>query len=319
MAAMNANLDSDHLRTFVAIADSGSFTRAAKAVHRTQSAVSMQIKRLEEMIGSALFVRAGRSISLTADGESLLGYARRILRLQDQALARLAEPSMAGRVRIGAPDDYVTQFMPGILARFAGSHPNVQVGLHCEPSSVLNDQLDRGELDLAIVTTSPRYADSVSLRNEPIVWATSATHEVHHESPLRLALFQPPCILREWAVSALDDLRRPYRVAYVSPSQAGLFAAVQAGLAVTVLGRSWLPPGLRELGAADKFPQLPRLGMTLERIQHQRPPAVDALADHIVESFAGADHRPHSAAPSWQVIYNDQPIETTVQSIFRPD
>ena len=312
MAAMSANLDSDHLRTLVAIADSGSFTAAAKTVHRTQSAVSMQIKRLEETIGAALFVRAGRSISLTADGESLLGYARRILRLQDQALARLAEPSMAGRVRIGAPDDYVTQFMPGILARFAGSHPNVQVGLHCEPSAVLNDQIDKGDLDLAIVTTSPRYADSVPLHNEPVIWATSATHEVHHESPLRLALFQPPCILRDWALSALDDLRRPYRVAYVSPRQAGLFAAVLAGLAVTPMGRSWMPPGLRELGAADGFPQLPRLGMTLERIQRQRPPAVGALADHIVESFAGTGDHPHSAAPPWQVVYNDGPVETTL-------
>ncbi len=306
---MGANLDSDLLRTFVAIADSGSFTAAAKAVSRTQSAVSMQIKRLEETIGSALFVRAGRSISLTADGESLLGYARRILRLQDQALARLAEPSMAGRVRIGAPDDYVTQFMPGILARFAGSHPNVQVGLHCEPSAVLNDQLDRGELDLAIVTTSPRYADSVAVRNEPVIWATSATHEVHQEIPLRLALFQPPCILREWALSALDDLQWPYRIAYVSPSQAGLFAAVQAGLAVTPLGSSWMPQGLRELGAADGFPQLPNLGITLERGQRHRAPAVDALADHIVESFAGADQRP-LAAPAWQVVYND-PIADT--------
>ena len=302
---MAAKLDSDLLRTFVAIADSGSFTAAAKSVHRTQSAVSMQIKRLEETIGSALFVRAGRSISLTADGESLLGYARRILRLQDQALARLAEPSMSGRVRIGAPDDYVTQFMPSILARFAGSHPNVQVGLHCEPSAVLNEQLDADELDLAIVTTSPRYADSVAVRNEPVIWATSAAHEVHQETPLRLALFQPPCILREWALSALDDLQWPYRIAYVSPSQAGLFAAVQAGLAVTPMGSSWMPPGLRELGAADGFPQLPNLGITLERGQRHRAPAVDALADHIVESFAGADQR-SSAAPAWQVVYNDQ-------------
>ena len=302
---MAANLDSDLLRTFVAIADSGSFTGAAKSVSRTQSAVSMQIKRLEETVGSALFVRAGRSNSLTADGESLLGYARRILRLQDQALARLANPLMAGRVRIGAPDDYVTQFMPGILARFAGSHPNVQVGLHCQPSAILNDQLDAGELDLAIVTTSPRYADSVAVRNEPVIWAASAAHEVHHESPLRLALFQPPCILREWALCALDDLQKPYRVAYVSPSQAGLFAAVQAGLAVTVLGRSWMPPGLRELGPVDEFPQLPNLGLTLERGQRERAPAVDVLADHIIESFAGAEQGVH-AAPAWQVVYNDQ-------------
>lgn len=306
---MRGNLDSDLLRTFVAIADSGSFTGAAKAVSRTQSAVSMQIKRLEQTIGSPLFVRAGRSISLTTDGESLLGYARRILRLQDQALARLAEPSMAGRVRIGAPDDYVTQFMPGILARFAGSHPNVQVGLHCEPSAVLNNQLDSDELDLALVTTSPRYADSVAVRNEPVIWATSAKHEVHQEDPLRLALFQPPCILREWALSALDDIGRPYRVAYVSPSQAGLFAAVQAGLAVTPLGRSWMPPGFRELGAADGFPQLPNLGITLERSQHRRAPAVDALADHIIESLGSTDQGPH-AVPAWQVVYNDQVADT---------
>ena len=282
---VSLNLETDLLRTLSAIADTGSFTAAARAVNRTQSAVSMQVKKLEESVGHPLFTREGRTVTLTAEGEALLGYARRILKLHDQALARFRQPELSGVVRIGAPDDYVTVFLPRVLARFARAFPGVQVELRCEPSVSLRHHIEAGDLDLALVTCGALSAESAPVRNEPVVWATSTAYAVHMENPLPLAVFQSPCQVREATLRALDSVGRPYRLAYVSPSQAGLLAAVHAGLAVTTLGRSWLPPGLRLLTAREGFPDLPKLGITLERAPRHRSAAAEALADAILDAF----------------------------------
>lgn len=283
--AMSLNLETDLLRTLSAIADTGSFTAAARAVNRTQSAISMQVKKLEESVGQPLFTREGRTVRLTTEGEALLGYARRILKLHDQALARFRQPELSGVVRIGAPDDYVTVFLPRVLARFARAFPGVQVELRCEPSISLRHYVEAGDLDLALLTCGALSAESQAVRNEPLVWATSTAHAVHMEDPLPLAVFQNPCQVREATLRALDSIGRPYRLAYVSPSQAGLLAAVNAGLAVTTLGRSWLPPGLRLLTAREGFPDLPKLGITLERAPRHRSAAAEALADAILDAF----------------------------------
>ncbi|MFQ5936312.1 MAG: LysR family transcriptional regulator, partial [Acidiferrobacterales bacterium] len=202
---MAVNLDTDLLRTFVAIADAGSFTRAGQRVHRTQSAVSMQVKRLEDSVGKPVFQREGRSVSLTAEGEALLGYARRILKLHEEAVATLTQPDVVGTVRVGTPDDYVMRFLPGILSRFAQAYPRVQVAVHCEPSYALLSRLEQRELDLALVTCDPAKESGDIVRREPTVWATSERHFVHEEEPLPLALFQKGCFLRDWIIQALDD------------------------------------------------------------------------------------------------------------------
>lgn len=289
---MNRNLDIDLLRTLVAIADAGSFTAAAERVGRTQSAVSMQMRRLEEQLERPLFDRDGRSVTFTATGQDLLVYARRILRLQDAALSSLRQPEMEGVVRIGIPDDYVGVFMPPILARFAQSHPRVQVDLRCDTSDRLRDTIMAGEIDLAVVTCGALTDESQPLRKESVVWAAPRDHRVEDEPVLPLALFAAPCHVRETTIAALDAMDRPHRIAYVSPSLMGLFAAVNAGLALTTIGRSALLPSMRILGPTEGFPTLPDIVLTLERTPRERSAAVEALAEHIVESFRDDMHNP---------------------------
>src|SRR5690606_27462143 len=152
MAKMNAPLDLDQLQTFVAIADTGSFTRAAEEVHRTQSAVSMQMRRLEERIGKPLFEKDGRTNRLTEDGERLLAYARRLLYLHRESLAAYKDRRLEGTIRIGTPDDYADRFLPEIMARFARSNPRMEMTVVCEPTQGLVEHIKRGNLDLALVT-----------------------------------------------------------------------------------------------------------------------------------------------------------------------
>lgn len=279
------NLDTDLLRTFVTIADAGGFTQAAKQVHRTQSAVSMQMRRLETSVGHTLFQRDGRGVSLTPEGETLLGYARRLLKVHDEALANLRRPDMVGLVRVGTPDDYVGRFLSSILARFAQTYPRVQVEVLCEPSTNLSGLLFQEQLDLALITCTPGNESGEVVRREPMVWAASERYLIHEDDPLPLALFQKDCPIRHWAIAGLDAVGRAHRVAYTSPSFAGLIAAVTAGLAVTVLGRSILPPEVRELTAEEGFPPLPTASITLQRSPGPVSAVAECLARHIAEGF----------------------------------
>ena len=277
------SIDSELLRTFVAIADHGGFTRAAEAVNRTQSAVSMQMKRLEEdVLQRALFERDGRQVRLTAEGQVLLGYARRILKLQGELLSTLREPHMVGAVRIGTPDDYVMRFLPGILSRFAQSHPLVQVEVHCEPSAQL---LQRQDLDFSIVTRQPGSEIGQLLRQERFVWAEARGFSPHEQSPMPLAMFNSDCFCRAWACNALDAIGRPYRIAYTSPSLSAILAVVSAGLAVTAQLQSIITPDLRILGEAEGLPPLPATSIVLLRRPGSESPVTDAFAEHIVEGF----------------------------------
>lgn len=276
-------IDSELLRTFVAIADLGGFTRAAEAVNRTQSAVSMQMKRLEEdVVQRALFERDGRQVRLTAEGQVLLGYARRILKLHGEVINTLREPHMVGSVRIGTPDDYVMRFLPGILSRFAQAYPMVQVEVHCETSAQL---LQRQDLDLSIVTRMPGDEIGELLRQERFVWAEAAGYSPHEKSPIPLAMFNNDCFCRNWACNALDTLGREYRVAYTSPSLSALMAVVSAGLAVTAQLQSLITPDLRILGKAENLPELPLCSIVLLRNSRTKSPVTETLAEHIVEGF----------------------------------
>ncbi len=276
-------IDTELLRSFVAIADHGGFTRAAEAVHRTQSAISMQMKRLEEdVLQRPLFERSGRQVSLTAEGQVLLGYARRILKLHGEVMTTLREPHMVGAVRIGTPDDYVMRFLPGILAQFAQAYPLVQVELHCEPSYQL---LQRQDMDLTIVTREPGTEIGQLLRQERFVWAEAAGYDLHQQRPIPLAMFNSGCFCRAWVCNALDAAEIDYRIAYTSPSLAALMALVGAGLAVTAQLRSLIPPQLRILGEAEGLPPLPQCSIVLLRNPRSQSPVSEALAEYIVEGF----------------------------------
>jgi DNA-binding transcriptional LysR family regulator len=282
---MPATLDLDQLRTFVAIAETGSFTRAAEIVFKTQSAVSMQMRRLEERIGKPIFVRDGRASRLTEDGERLLGYARRMIRLSDETLAAFDETELSGSVRLGTPDDYAERFLPEVLARFSRSNPRVEVSVICEQSLDLINLARAGELDLAIVTNCGEGQVEV-IRHEPLLWVTSSQHAPEEEEILPLALFKPPCLWRAHAIESLTATGHKFRVLYQSTNSTAVTAAVTAGLAVTALAESALRPGMRVLGEADGFPRLPMCEIGITRPWHRAVSTiVDVLREHIVSSL----------------------------------
>ncbi|WP_044901271.1 LysR substrate-binding domain-containing protein [Pseudomonas sp. CFII64] len=277
------SIDTELLRTFVAIADEGGFTRAGEAVNRTQSAVSMQMKRLEEdLIQRPLFQKQGRNVSLTMEGQVLLGYARKILKLHGEVFNTLREPHMVGMVKIGTPDDYAMRFLPGILSRFAQAYPLVQIEVHCEPSKQL---LQRQDLDLSIVTREPGTEIGQILRQERFVWMEAQGFSPHEHTPLPLAMFNTDCFCRTWACNALDTLQRDYRIAYTSASLAAISAVVTAGLAITAQLESLLTPDLRIIGEAQGLPQLPLASIVLLRNPHSVSPITECLAEHIAEGF----------------------------------
>jgi DNA-binding transcriptional LysR family regulator len=282
---MTTTLDLDQLRTFVAIAESGSFTRAADVVHKTQSAVSMQMRRLEERIGKAIFIRDGRMSKLSEDGERLLGYARRMVRLSDETIAAFDATELTGSVRLGTPDDYADRFLPEILARFARSNPRVEVSVFCEPSLTLMEMARTADIDLAIVTACGEMETEV-LRQEPLLWVTSSAHRIEEEEVLPLALSKPPCIWRTAGLESLAAIGRKYRVLYTSGNSTAISAAVLAGLAVTVVAESALRPGMRVLSEAEGFPRLPSCEIGIIRSWNRPSSAlVDKLAEHIVSSL----------------------------------
>lgn len=282
---MNAPLDLDQLSTFVAIADSGSFTRAADTVHRTQSAVSMQMRRLEERIGKPLFERDGRINRLTEEGERLLAYARRLLQLNRETLAAFDEASLEGQIRIGMPDDYAERFLPEIMARFSRSNPRVEMSVVCEPTVNLAELVRRGQLDIAVVTKCDDVQSAEIVRTEPLLWVTSANHAVHEEPVLPTAFGRPTCAWRSQATAALERMGRPYRVLFTSWSATVILAAVQAGLAVSALAECALRPGMRVLTESDGFPALDAVQIGILRGRTNHPALTDALARHIAESI----------------------------------
>jgi len=274
-------LPSELLKTFLAVAEEGGFTRGAKSVHLTQAAVSMQIRRLEASVGKELFSRGGRRVTLTRDGETLLGYARRIVKLQDEALGAMSKPQLSGTVRIGTPDDYAG-FLPAVLTRLSETHPLVQVEVICRPSGELHELMRAEEVDLTLTTANCGVppGEGQVVRMEPLVWATSSRHTVELERPVPLAVFLDDCPVRREGLAALEAQGREYRVAYASPSIAGLLAAVEAGLAVGLVTRVNVPAGARILGPEDGFPVLPPVALELRR----RPgAAVGVLAHHFAE------------------------------------
>lgn len=277
----------DLLTTFAAVADCGNFTRAGEVVNRTQSAVSMQIKRLESEVGHVLLERNGglRSITLTPKGEELLGYARRILMLHEEAVAAVARPGVEGKVRIGLPEDYSSDFLPEVLARFGKTNPNAQVDVVCAPGDQVSALLEAGKLDLGIRSGVEQQDGAEFLKREPLNWITSSSSLVHERTPVPLAVFWEGCSYRKWAIRSLEEVGRAYQVAFTSLSMSGIIAAVSAGLAVGVVGSTKLPQGIQVLGDGDGFPALPAASVTLHRGNGPCNDLTECLAEHVRNAF----------------------------------
>ncbi|SDR35930.1 DNA-binding transcriptional regulator, LysR family [Pseudomonas grimontii] len=277
------SIDTEVLRTFVAIADQGGFTRAGELVNRTQSAVSMQMKRLEEdVLQRKLFERDGRQVRLTPEGQVLLGYARRILKLHSEVFNTLREPHMVGLVRIGTPDDYVMRFLPGILKRFSKAYPLIQIELHCESSRVL---MQRRDLALTVISREPGKEIGELLRTERMVWAAAPCFCVEEHDAVPLAVSGADCVYTQWTRTALDATGRDYRLAYHSTNVAAIQAVVSAGLAAMICMESLVTDDLRILGSDEGFPPLPSMNLHLLRNPQMTSPITECLAEYILEGF----------------------------------
>lgn len=283
---MIPNLDVDLLKTFLAIADTGSFTRAAEEIHKTQSAVSMQMKRLEDLLGRPLFARDGRASRFTPDGERLIEYARRMVAINDEAVSAFTRPELTGTVRFGTPDDYADRFLPEILARFSRTHPLVTVDVDCVSTSKLFERVKRGEMDLALVTMGCDIMTNEPVRREPLVWVTSARHSTHLLDVVPIAVSHAGCEWRTMVLHSLEKLGRKYRIAYSSPNSNAVNAAVQTGLAVGAVPELCVKPGMRILTEKDGFPSLGTFDIGLVRKPGRGSSAIEALARHVTESMA---------------------------------
>jgi|RhiMethySRZTD1v2_1073278.scaffolds.fasta_scaffold77900_4 DNA-binding transcriptional LysR family regulator len=281
--------DFDLLRTFVAVADNSSFTRAAERVGRTQSTVSLQIKRLEDNLGRRVFERAGRDLQLTPDGEILLTYARQMLHLADEARSRILEPDVGGRVRLGTPEDFGTVYLADVLARFARSHPRVALEVNCNFSFNLLEGFSKGEYDLILVKREPQGpTGGVSVWQDVLVWVAGPKLVLGSDEPVPLVLAPAPDVYRKRALAAMESVKRPWRIAYTSPSLEGLQAAVRAGLGVTVLSKGMVPHGLVLLGADHGLPGMPPAEIALYHAPGALSRAAELLAEHIVHSLESA-------------------------------
>lgn len=282
---MPTHLDSDLLRVFVAVTDAGSVSGATTSLGRTQSSVSVRIGKLEAITGQTLFLRQARGVRLTAAGEKLLVRARRVLSALAEAEAALVADPLAGTVRIGVPEEYGAAVLPKMLARFAQTHPDVEVTVSCEPTAELERALNAGELDLGVLVIDSGRLVGELLAYDPTVWVTSTRHEAHTADPLPLAMFAQDCWWRDWALKTLDDRGRAYRLAYTSRSVAGIQAAVISGLAVGVLARSTMPRDVRMLGEEEGYSELPGSAVVLRRAEPAHSGAAEGMATAIRSAF----------------------------------
>lgn len=279
------DVDTALLRTFVTLAETRSFSRTGARIGRSQSAVSGQVRKLEEMFGCRLLERDTRNVALTADGERLLGHARAMVAQADAMLARFRTPEIEGEVRFGSPEDFASAFLPDILGLFAAAHPAVELHVTCQLTLPLIAEFEAGAQDIVIVKQDPSQplAGARPLWRERLVWvaAPSLVADVGagQGRPLPLVLSPAPCVYRSRATDALDRAGVAWTGVFTSPSFAGLSAAVRAGLGYAVMPRGMVPAGLAVL---DGWPDLAEAEIAL--LQVARPsPAVQALSEFLID------------------------------------
>lgn len=276
-------LDLDLLRTLVLGVQSGSFAGASARIGRTQSAVSLQMKKLEDALGVALFEKRGRLLALTPAGERLHDYAQRLLQLQDEAVEAVRGEGLSGHVKFGMSVDFENTWLPEMLARFARSHPGVSIEIVMDRNSALAAQARRGGVDIALVF-GPAASDSAQrLAKAGMIWIGHPGFSVREGEALPLLLLEKPCIFHEAAVAALDAAGIRWRLAVTSPTQGGLWAAARAGIGVTVRTEISMPPDLVSLARAQRLPRLPGVELTLLRSKKRGGAALQRLEQTVVD------------------------------------
>lgn len=282
---MQIPLDSDLMRSFLAVADSGSVTAAAHLLSRTQSAVSLQIKRLEESLGQPLFDRLPRGVVLTPRGRQLEPYARRVVALLEEAAQAVREKPLSGPVRVGIPDEYSGTVLPRALAAFDERHPGVAVSVRCDHTEAQLAALAADEIDLAVIYDWSYVAEGEVLCVDPTIWATATAHDQHLRRPVPVATYLKFDWCKEFAHRSLNQQGLDWRIAFECNDAGAMRVAVTSGLAIVPISRSTIPPGCRELTAADGFPMIDSARVILRRNPLGTSPAVEGLADMLREAF----------------------------------
>ena len=281
-------LELDLLKTLVAIAETGNFSKAAEAVFRTPSAVSMQVKKIEDLLGRPVFLRDSRSVSLTADGELLLAHARRVLAMNRELVSRFVQPDLVGEVRIGAPDDVAECYLPPMLKRFSETHCGVTANVIVENSSVMLEMLREGRLDVAIFNQTPcmKHAeDAELLKRIPLVWAVLKGGVAAYQDPIPVSVWGEGCSWRAAAIKGLEDVGRDYRITFQSAHTAGQRAAILADLVVAPISATALFGDVVEAPPELGLPALPEFSIAMKVAERPSAP-VRAAADHLRASFA---------------------------------
>lgn len=284
--AMAQALDSELLRTFLAVADSGSVSAGAERIFRSQSATSLQIKRLEELLGQPVFVRHGRGVILTPAGERLRPVATRVIGMLDSTLAEMRSNPVQGVLRMGIPDEFGHTVLPHALAAFAREHPRVELLVQSALSAEYPDALDRGELDIAVYDSDSAAPANTILSRQRIRWAVARHVALTEQDPLPLALFDRNCWWRDRALQSMQDMQRPFRVVYTCETVAGVLAAVRAGIAVGLLYADDLGDNLVELGIRDGFPAMPDTHLTVACRNGLNAKLADAMIRALQAAFA---------------------------------
>jgi DNA-binding transcriptional LysR family regulator len=274
-------LDLELLRSFVSVVDSGGFTRAGERVHRTQSTVSQQIRRLEDDVGQPLLNRNGKDVTPTEAGERLLSYARRLLALAEEARDVLARPGHEGAIRLGVPEDFAASRLAKLLATFSRSHPMLRLDVRTDQSANLKRDLNRGDLDLALFKRTVGEKGGIAMWPERVHWVTSKTHPRDTSAgSVPLIGFPPGCLYRAGAIHALESAGRVWHMAYTSSSLAGIQAAVAAGMGLSILSEMAIQSDHRVLTAKDGFAPIDRTELALVA-SPEASPATLRLADHL--------------------------------------
>jgi DNA-binding transcriptional LysR family regulator len=280
------DLQLDWLRAFVAAVDAGSLTAAGRLVHRSQSALSMQIAKLEQAVGRPVLVRTPRRLELTSAGRELLGHARRLVAQHDEAVQAMQREVIRGRLTVGVPEDYAQPYITPVLREFARRHTGVELTLVCQQSTVLIPRVLRGEVDIAVVTRD-RAGRGRPLFEEPLAWAGAPRFEAWRANPLPIAVYEQGSWARRAALAALGAQRRPYRIVCDSASPAGMLAAVDSGLAVALFSRCSVPPSFELLGERQGLPALPVQQVVLLRSRASAgAPAADAMEAQVMQTLA---------------------------------
>lgn len=280
------NLDVDVLRTLLATTELGSLRKAADFVGRSQSAVSQQLRKLEDQIDQPLFRRQGRGLALTEAGELIVSYSKRIIELNDEAVRAVRGTSVEGSVRFGLPGDFAETWLPLALGKFKRLHKGVRVEIAVEKNGFLLERLDRGELDMALVMGYEKRSDAQRIATMEMSWIGPI--DLHSRpsngTPLDLALYNAPCFFRKAGIAALDHANIPWHLAYTTSSLQSLWAGVTAGLGITIRTASGIPSTLQRLGEAEGLPSLPSVELCLHDAGRQLTPAATELWDVVTET-----------------------------------